>query len=112
MKRKIRLTESDLHRIVKESVNRILRENNQSTLINDLREMVYAMLNRCYQYPHGGATVLKSDVDETFQMAKQLYSSMKTRETYEIMKDIEEISNTGSIGSGKLVKINDMLGSI
>lgn len=29
MKKKVRLTESDLHRIVKESVNRILRENSR-----------------------------------------------------------------------------------
>ena len=32
-KKTVRLTESDLHKIVKESVNRVLRENNQSALI-------------------------------------------------------------------------------
>ena len=36
MKKRIRLTESDLHRIVKESVNRVLRES----IENDLDPMV------------------------------------------------------------------------
>lgn len=35
MKRKIRLTESDLHRIVKESVNKILNESLVSSFNND-----------------------------------------------------------------------------
>lgn len=31
MKRRVKLTEGDLHRIVKESVNRIIKENNRRT---------------------------------------------------------------------------------
>ena len=39
MKRTIRLTESDIHRIVKESVKRILNENN--SLLSELGEICY-----------------------------------------------------------------------
>ena len=39
MKQRIRLTESDLHRIVKESVKRILRENN--TDLDKLKDYLY-----------------------------------------------------------------------
>lgn len=35
MKQKIRLTESDLHRIIKKSVNRILRENENLNYVSD-----------------------------------------------------------------------------
>ena len=38
MKQKIRLTESDLHRIVKESVNRILMENEEVEYDDNLEE--------------------------------------------------------------------------
>ena len=34
MKQKIRLTESDLHRIVKESVNRVLKEENTPDFVD------------------------------------------------------------------------------
>lgn len=40
MKQRIRLTESDLHRIVKESVNRILLELNRSTMQSAYDKMI------------------------------------------------------------------------
>ena len=39
MKRRIRLTEGDLHRIVKESVNRVLNESN--SLLSELGDICY-----------------------------------------------------------------------
>lgn len=41
MKRKIRLTESDLHNIVKESVNRILKESLDSHMMIDDKNRVF-----------------------------------------------------------------------
>ena len=53
MKKIVRLTESDLHRIVKESVRRILREDD-------------------YRLPTGGMDVLAYDYDQALENAESL----------------------------------------
>ena len=111
-KQVIRINENQLRQIVTESVKRILNESIQYQLVDNLKEMIGAMLNRCYKYPQGGGTILQSDVDEIYQMAKQLYSSTKTRETYKILKNIEEMAKNGNVGSYKLVEISEMLDAI
>ena len=40
MKKRIRITESDLHRIVRESVNRILREESEEDIPMDIPERI------------------------------------------------------------------------
>ena len=44
MKRKIRLTESDLHRVIKESVNKVLNEDNSRLSSYEKLENAYELL--------------------------------------------------------------------
>ncbi len=48
MKRRVRLTEGDLHRIVKQSVKRVLRENVGDTISNDVVEKLSVVLTSHY----------------------------------------------------------------
>ena len=67
MKRRIRLTESDLHRIVKESVKRILREGK-------------------YDLDNGGFDLHASLTDSAFrepETEEEFYKKMKERDYYD-----------------------------
>lgn len=59
MRRRVRLTEGDLHRIVKESVNRVLREDGYEGTIQDTEE--YNKAIKCVKFLMDYAT--KRDMD-------------------------------------------------
>lgn len=68
MKRKIRLTESDLHRIVKESVNRVLRESEYDDLEFD--ETAY---DRKGNEIHKGDVVIWTDPENGRKVKYRVY---------------------------------------
>ena len=75
-KKLIRLTETDLHRIVKESVNKVLREgiDNEMSLDNILSEKIQEMLMQNgleYDKVFNGYNVYTSDDIVTIKIVKQ-----------------------------------------
>lgn len=69
MKKRIRLTESDLHRIVKESMNRILKEDDSTPNIYNNRSMFAKFMSQISSKMHGINTtlfyhVLNGNIDE------------------------------------------------
>ena len=75
-KKLIRLTESDLHRIVKESVNRILKENDENYYYDDAIEalqMSDGFLDFEEWYPAFQDELDVDEAEEIFNMALQNY---------------------------------------
>ena len=71
-KKLIRLTESDLHRIVKESVKRVLRESNESTP-SDIAYGLMVMLGEIHnELMRGGDPVTIDEIDKLYGMAVKL----------------------------------------
>lgn len=72
MKKLERLTEQDLHRVIKESVNKILKKSNESTP-NDIAYGLMIMLGDIQnELMKGGDLVTIGEVDELYGMAVQL----------------------------------------
>ena len=71
-KKLIRLTESDLHRIVKESVNRVLKESNGSTPRNIAYGLMVMLGDIQNELMRGGDPVTIDEIDKLYGMATQL----------------------------------------
>lgn len=66
MKRKIKITESDLHNIIKESVNKILKENNENSILQNKASILLYEYWKYYRDLKTALNKLKSDLDESF----------------------------------------------
>ncbi len=85
MKQRIRLTESDLHRIVKESVNRVLKEDNdasytipQHELEGSLKELAYSrhMAREAYE------AIKNGNIEEASRMIITVYRDLHSEITH------------------------------
>ena len=78
MRQRIRLTESDIHRIVKESVKRVLKEkkrineSNESTPSDTAYGLMVMLGEIQNELMRGGGPVTIDEVDELYGMAVEL----------------------------------------
>ena len=75
MRKRVRLTEGDLHRIIKKSVNRIIRENNDGN-IETAESDFYDYADRYGFEAFGYAiynTIREGDMKVDFDMANELW---------------------------------------
>jgi len=91
-KKLIKLTEGDLHRIVKKATNKILRETlepaypgSNSTDISDIAGRLYDRINDCFLRDRG-----EGDWDFEIEQAVQ----ENPKEIYHLMADLQEFLNT------------------
>ena len=93
-KKLIRLTESDIHRIVKESVNRVLKEENdgsytiqQYELEGSLKNLAYSrnMAKKAYE------AIKKGNIEEASKMIITVYNDLHSEITH--MMDAVKGSN-------------------
>ena len=80
MKRVVRLTEGDLHRIVKESVKRVLREEDD-------------IYKRCEQGYNSLTNDVKYKVSALYSAMDKLQSQGRFKEANECLSEIEKLSN-------------------
>lgn len=73
MKRTIRLTESDIHRLVKESVKKVLREGIGQEDPKEISYRLMVMLGEIQnELNRGGEPVTPSEINELYGMASEL----------------------------------------
>ncbi len=75
MKKLVRLTESDLHKIVKESVKKLLKENNTNEIINMTSSHfgeAYKYIQNAYSLISGRVSHIKFDTNDNIQNSMRL----------------------------------------
>ena len=91
MKRKIRLTESDLHKIVKESVKRVLKEGNIRDLFDKIDEQLSAVCDAHVSRFYSG--------ENNITIAVSRRNAMCKNDVIAIMKDFGyDLYDTGANG--------------
>lgn len=90
MKRKIRLTEQDMHRIVKETVNRLLRENTDDDELWDELEAAGATGNATPEQIAGWEEDLWINLNKTFQNANYLFNKTRDKRYARISEALSE----------------------
>ena len=85
MKRRIRLTEGDLHRIVKESVKRALNENNQYDLtVEQLIDKYYKNFEEAYKLLDKANKLLNGSIN-----VREIESIISKRNAGEVNNDVQ-----------------------
>ena len=87
MKKIVRLTESDLHRIIKESVNNILKETRLDYDVDNFSGRNY-INNQYDEYPYDDETFLDSPYDKG-EITSELMDYASLTDDYRSKKEIE-----------------------
>ena len=101
MKIRIRLTENDLHKIVKESVQKILKESYDNTMEDNMEEKVELVPDETLPYIDGPQTVYAFDENISYEIKNAINGSFVVNSNKVKINDMTETSCNITILTGK-----------